>query len=228
MSALRGILIAFAVLLLVGIYWWGRRENRRRSQPAASAPSPQPPTLVDATDPSHDVVLAEPLGEVSTLQLEPIHAVPEDVEAPHPAEETPEESPQKIVVLRLVAAVPRFSGAHLRAALEGESLQFGKYRIFHRTTAAGAIVFSVASMTEPGSFDPEHMFHEQYTGIALFAQLPGPVDGVSMLNDLISCARKLQQTLGGVLQDEQGAALQASRIEQLRREVRELSTTRPK
>jgi cell division protein ZipA len=76
-------------------------------------------------------------------------------------------------------------------------------------------------MLEPGSFDLDQMFHEQYPGIALFAQLPGPLDGVSVLSELISCARKLQQTLGGVLQDDRAAPLLAPRIEQLRREVRE-------
>lgn len=65
------------------------------------------------------------------------------------------------------------------------------------------------------------MFHEQYPGIALFAQLPAALDGMSVLGELIACARKLQQSLGGVLQDEQGTPLMAFRIEQLRREVRE-------
>jgi FtsZ-interacting cell division protein ZipA len=53
---------------------------------------------------------------------------------------------------------------------------------------------------------------------------------MSVLGELISCARKLQQNLGGVLQDEQGTPLLALRIEQLRREVRdfEVAVARPR
>ena len=41
------------------------------------------------------------------------------------------------------------------------------------------------------------------------------------LNELVACARRLQQTLGGTLQDDRGVPLTVHRIERMRQEVRE-------
>jgi FtsZ-interacting cell division protein ZipA len=254
MTALREILIAFAVLLLAAIYLWGRR-NSKQSRSSAALP------MSDGTDGSTTQTPLVPSGgvtapEIPAERLEPqitwpaaesiggepevaafaalptAHGEPlEDAAAAPESTQSrggPADEPYMILALRLVATVPRFSGAHLRTALEAASLQFGKYQIFHRTTESGEVVFSVASMLEPGSFDLDQMFHEQYPGIALFAQLPGALDGVSVLRELISCARKLQQTLGGVLQDDRAAPLLAPRIEQLRKEVREFEAAHPR
>jgi cell division protein ZipA len=222
MSTLRGILIGFAVLLLAAIYWWGRRADRKRRAEVAAQLAPAA-AEAGAQSALPSAVAQDP----APARLEPTFSEPDDlpemaeVAASDTAAHAPRAPATKIIALRLVATTPRFSGAHLRTALENEALGFGKYQIFHRTTPEGGLVFSVASMLEPGTFDLEHMFDEQYPGIALFAQLPAALDGMSVLGDLISCARKLQQTLGGVLQDDQGTPLLALRIEQLRREVRD-------
>lgn len=128
---------------------------------------------------------------------------------------------RKILALRLAASPHRLEGARLLEALETEALQHGKYDVFHRLHDDGTSIFSVASMVEPGTFDLEKMRDIQYSGITLFAQLPGPVPGMHALNELVACARRLQQTLGGTLQDERGVPLTVHRIERLRQEVRE-------
>ena len=46
-------------------------------------------------------------------------------------------------------------------------------------------------------------------------------EGMHALNELVACARRLQQTLGGTLQDDRGVPLTVHRIERLRQEVRE-------
>lgn len=128
---------------------------------------------------------------------------------------------RKILALRLSASPHRLEGARLLEALEAEALQHGKYDVFHRLHDDGTSIFSVASMVEPGTFDLEKMSDSQYPGVTLFAQLPGPVPGMHALNELVACARRLQQTLGGTLQDERGVPLTVHRIERLRQEVRE-------
>jgi cell division protein ZipA len=129
---------------------------------------------------------------------------------------------RKILALRLAAAPQRIEGARLLEAFEAESLQHGRYQIFHRLHDDGAsILFSAASMVEPGTFEPEKMASMQFPGVTLFAQLPGPTPGMHALNELVACARKLQQTLGGTLQDDRGVPLTVHRIERMRQEVRE-------
>jgi cell division protein ZipA len=128
---------------------------------------------------------------------------------------------RKILSLRLAIAPQRIEGAKLQESLLAESLQHGKYGIFHRLHADGSIVFSVASMVEPGTFELEKMSETMYPGITMFTQLPGPVPGMHALNELIACARRLQANLGGTLQDERGVPLTVHRIERMRQEVRE-------
>jgi cell division protein ZipA len=127
----------------------------------------------------------------------------------------------KILALRLAFTPHRLDGSRLLDAFAAESLQHGKYDIFHRLHDDGTAVFSVASMVEPGTFEPEKMPESQYPGITLFAQLPGPVPGMHALNELVACARRLQQSLGGTLQDDRGVPLTVHRVEKLRQEVRE-------
>jgi cell division protein ZipA len=128
---------------------------------------------------------------------------------------------RKILSLRLAISPQRLEGAKLLESLLAESLQHGKYGIFHRLHTDGSIVFSVASMVEPGSFDLEKMSETLYAGVTMFTQLPGPVPGMHALNELVACARRLQANLGGTLQDERGVPLTVHRIERMRQEVRE-------
>jgi cell division protein ZipA len=128
---------------------------------------------------------------------------------------------RKILSLRLASVPQKVEGSKLMESLLAESLQHGKYSIFHRLHADGSIVFSVASMVEPGTFDLEKMGETLYTGITMFTQLPGPVPGMHALNELVACARRLQANLGGTLQDERGVPLTVHRIERMRQEVRE-------
>ncbi len=128
---------------------------------------------------------------------------------------------RKILSLRLAAAPHRIEGGRLLEVMLAEELSHGKYGIFHRLHQDGSSIFSVASMVEPGSFDPDAMQSVQYPGVTLFAQLPASVPGMHALNEMIACARRLQQSLGGTLQDDRGVPLTVHRIEKLRQEVRE-------
>jgi len=124
------------------------------------------------------------------------------------------------MTLRLAAApLERYEGARLRASLQGEALQHGKYGIFHSLDGSGASRFSVASMVEPGTFDLNTMDQQHYTGITFFTLLPGPADGVEIFEDMTGCAYRLAQGMGGMLQDERGAPLTQRRYNQLREEV---------
>ncbi|HMN45728.1 MAG TPA: cell division protein ZipA C-terminal FtsZ-binding domain-containing protein [Povalibacter sp.] len=290
MNDLRWILIAGGALLLIGIYLWGRRSDRRADAASEGAVHVRPEPLVEPAfeSPSHDLEdddsLArdepayEPLDEPEPviraaarseaaerspvreqgasrtdaslrpargIRVEPTlgenDAAPADIRPPAdpdltaelPARE-PVDAPtlgmsstpaprrierRKIIALRLAAPGQRFPGEALRTALEGESLQFGRYDVFHRLHDDGTSIFSVASMMEPGTFELERMPGQQYSGVTLFAQLPGPVPGVQALQDLVACGKQLQEGLGGTLQDERGVPLTVHRIDRLRQEI---------
>jgi cell division protein ZipA len=244
MSELRWILIGFGIILLAGIYLWGRRSSSRAAAPnePATRTRPEPsaaeseitleaaaaaPITADDRVLARDTARVEPtltLAETTTTAELPMHAEPS---APAPTLSS-SEAPQtrrierrKILSLRLAFAPQRLEGAKLLENLQAESLEHGRYQVFHRLHTDGASIFSVASMVEPGTFVLEKMGETYYPGITLFAQLPGPVPGMHALNELVACARRMQQTLGGTLQDERGVPLTVHRIERMRQEVRE-------
>jgi cell division protein ZipA len=128
--------------------------------------------------------------------------------------------PQKIVALRITApAATPFEGRALREAIEAARLEFGRYQVFHRLHADGEPVFSLASLKEPGTFDPATMDGVSYRGVALFAVLPGPLPPTQAFDALVEAAGALAARLGGLLQDERGAPLSMARLEQLRAEL---------
>lgn len=172
--------------------------------------------------------------ESVTAEL-PVHDAPAEVQRPSPAAAPPDaptlsmsSTPaprrierRKIIALRLAAGPQRIPGAQLRAMLEAESLQHGKYDVFHRLDERGTAIFSIASMVEPGTFDLAKMDQESYPGITLFTQLPGAVAGTLAFNELVACSKRLHAALGGTLQDERGVPLTVHRIERIRHDIRE-------
>lgn len=150
----------------------------------------------------------------------PLAAVP-------PVEERKPAPPQKIVAIRVAAPPPSmFAGGTLREAIVAEGFEFGRYDIFHRLDASGRPLCSLASLREPGTFDPDAMDGIDYRGVAMFTVLPGPLPSQHALDELIGAARLLAERLGGVLQDDRGTQLSLQRIGQLREEVAEFERSR--
>lgn len=183
------------------------------------------PTLgdVDAlnVDDAHNVVEPTPVTrpEAPTLSEE-VKPAPQPA---RPAAASTRPKPtgtatRKIMALRLAFTPEKLAGDRLKSLLEGERLQIGKFNIFHRLHD-GASVFSVASMVEPGTFDPHTMAQQQYAGITLFAMLPGALEAPQVFDQLLNCAQHLAQATQGILQDERGSKLTPYLIERMRDEA---------
>jgi len=135
---------------------------------------------------------------------------------------------QKIISIRVCApGDSRWSGAALLAALESHGLAYGRYQVFHRKHSDGRSLFCVASLVEPGSFDVAHMASDEYRGVTLFAVLPGPVEPLLTIDELLSAARGLAQDLSGTVQDTKGVALSPQRAAALRDEVARFQASLP-
>jgi cell division protein ZipA len=126
---------------------------------------------------------------------------------------------RKIVALRLSAGSERVEGGRLKLLLESAGLRHGKYNIYHRLHSDDTPLFSVASMVEPGTFDPYAMNGVQFPGVTIFAQLPNVIDGGDVFERMLVCARELEQGIGGLLQDERGMPLTEQRAQRLRDDV---------
>ena len=79
--------------------------------------------------------------------------------------------------------------------------------------------FSVASLTEPGSFDVDHLDDATIAGLSFFLVLPGKGDPVSRFDAMVETARALSVELSADLFDERGSSWSSQRERYLREEL---------
>jgi len=233
----------------------GARPGMRPTPPPRNAMSWPPPS---ATPPPAPPAAETPVAPVTPPPVTPARAVPPVREtrasrpAPPPVVNAPVPPPapaaapspvapandakpdrqQRIIAARLVMLSGRLaSGEQLAQAFRAEQLEYGRYRIFHRMVDGDRPLFSVASLVEPGSFDPDTMATERYLGVSLFAVFPGPRSAPEAFDELIATGRRLANRLGAALQDDMGQSLTGARLITLRDELvnfeSALSATRP-
>jgi len=132
---------------------------------------------------------------------------------------------QKIVSVRVLAlAEEGWAGEDVAAALAGSDLVHGRYGVFHRLHEDGRTIFHVASLIEPGSFDPACMSGQTFPGLSIFAVLPGPMRPVEALEEMLGGARQIAMDLAGTVQDEHGEPLTPLKAGQLREQMREFQS----
>jgi cell division protein ZipA len=105
------------------------------------------------------------------------------------------------------------------AALSGAGLQHGRYGIFHKDGTAGEPAFSVASLTEPGSFDLANLQDTSIAGLSFFVVLPGSGDPVARFDAMVETARALSVELAADLLDERGSSWSSQRERYVREEI---------
>ena len=207
MDGLRWLLLLFGVLVVAGVYLYSRfqRTKTDEAHPPQEGHDRVTPSLggeVQADDHSDDEALSSPAAPGS------------DVEAG--------ESEQKIVTLRIVARNQgAMNGEELVLNLRGIGMRHGKFGIYHRCEGADEdqVIFSAASLVEPGTFDLTTIREQEIPGISLFMVLPGPIDGAQAFDMMIAAARALTQSLDAELLDESGSTLSIQRERYLREEI---------
>ncbi len=207
MDGLRWLLLLFGVLVIAGVYIYSRYQRARTDK----ALSPQ--TSRERVEPS---LGGENQAEDRTDDGAGHRLATPDVE--HESDD-PE---QKIVTLRIVAGNQgAINGEELALSLRGIGMRHGKFGIFHRYDGSDEdkVIFSAASLVEPGTFDMTTIREQEIPGISLFMVLPGPIDGAQSFDLMIAAARTLMQSLNAELLDESGSSLSIQRERYLREEV---------
>ena len=208
MEDLRWLLLIFGLLAIAGVYLYSRKEKKA---------SDAKPASTDRVEPSLD---GSEQDDESPRDSED-HINDASVEDPDD-EPTQQESPQKIVTVRIVAhEQASFAGDELVLSMRGIGLQHGEFGIFHRLDGneEGRTIFSAASLIEPGSFDLQNIKGQEIPGISLFLVLPGPVECIEAFDMMLAAARILTQSLNGELLDESGSTLSTQRERYLREEI---------
>jgi cell division protein ZipA len=224
-AEIRWILLGFGLVLIAGIWWRGARRSARapaggelrRSEPSPAVTAMPPPQPVRPSATEWGISPLEPLS-IKTADFEDVPVLDSPMRVDTPA--APPPKAQKIVTLRVCAPnAMRWSGRQLQGALERQGLAFGRYQVFHRRHTDGTSLFCVASLVEPGTFDPAQMPKQEFRGITAFAVLPGPLEPLQTFDALVAAVRGLAESLGGMAQDSDGLPLSPLRAAALREEV---------
>jgi cell division protein ZipA len=204
---LRWVLLGLGALVLVGVYLWSRGILSRAMLPTL-------PTRKQRTEPS---IGGEP-RVAATPPAAPAAPEPPSLVETASEDEKKRPAPDRIVALRLVPRGAELPAERAVAALRNAGLEHGRYAIFHRQFDTNREGFSVASLTEPGSFDLDHL-DGTIAGLSFFVVLPGKGDPVSRFDAMVETARALSVELAADLFDERGSSWSSQRERYLREEL---------
>jgi cell division protein ZipA len=141
--------------------------------------------------------------------------------------EWPREAERRIVTLRVMPkGEPRFPGRTLRQAFSAAGFWHGPLDIYHLPDEQGRVIVSAAALAQPGTFDPSIMDSQRFSGLNLFAVLPGPKPAREAFDALVHAARLLAERLGGAVADPHGEELTPPRIARLRQSIEAPETAR--
>ncbi len=133
----------------------------------------------------------------------------------HVSPDVQDNLPQLLVQIALVRHDGDFAGKDIEAAMQEVDLRPGSMDIYHRQDSRypDRVLFSVASLVNPGQFPFDAMAGFSTPGLMLFTQLPGVRDGLEIYSDMLYTANELAGILGGILQDETHSVLSKQTIE---------------
>ena len=136
----------------------------------------------------------------------------------------------QVLSIIVVANEPQgFYGEQLQGLAEACGMVHGTMDLFHRhedSLLEGQTQFSMANMTESGSFDLHTMSNVHTAGVVFFMTLPSANDSIRAFDYMLETAQCLANNLGGELYDENRSVLRAQTVEHYRQRIREFERQR--
>ncbi|VUD48066.1 Cell division protein ZipA [Thalassocella blandensis] len=186
--------------------------------------------LDDEPDNTHSLGHREPAARAESRAVEHQAAKEKSSlrKASYQADEDDEDDklykePDEVLIMNIMAKPGyRFNGEDLLQALMDEGLKLGAMDIFHRhlnNDGDAPVLFSLANMVVPGTFNLSEMQSFQTPGVSMFLSLPVEGESLAAYNDLARTARSLAEKLDGELKDENRSVMTNQTIEHGRQRV---------
>ena len=131
----------------------------------------------------------------------------------------------EVLVVNVMARDGRtFAGHDLLQVLITAGLKFGEMNIFHhrlRNQNTGPVIFSVANILNPGTFDLNQMDSFSTIGVSLFLALPTHINNLQAFEQMLAVAQQVRGALDGELKDDHRNVMTAQTIEHYRQRIRD-------
>lgn len=242
-SNLRWVLIIVGIVIIAGIILFGNPDKKRKPRASRKRVHAQrvrrEPDLI--SDAEGDGSAGEPDTDTRQRELsigssdghggrrEPSFGALDEGSAegdlfqekkPAPAEVP---LPDKIVTLFLQARDNHFiTGVELLDVSLKSGLVFGEQGIFHRIHEEDIEpVFSMANLTNPGTFDKSEWNTIEIKGVTMFMTLPGPKNALDAWDSMLATSRRLAELLHADLLDDNREVFTRQRALQIKEELRE-------
>lgn len=121
-----------------------------------------------------------------------------------------------------------FRGDSLLQALLSVGCRFGAMDIFHRhekTSGHGKVLFSVASIINPGTFDIDNIQDITTPGLALFFTCPGTTAPLMVFDLMLKTSYKLAKFLHAEILDDQFNRLTSERVAEIRTKINKMEAS---
>jgi FtsZ-interacting cell division protein ZipA len=126
--------------------------------------------------------------------------------------------PAQIFALLVIDPIRSFSRHDIHNAMLGAGLIFSSNGVYVFSDKQGYPIFRVANVNEPGYFPDLDDNPDEFStvGVALVLELPAAVTPYRAMNDFITAARRISQSLGGNLYDAQRRLIKESHLREMR------------
>ena len=198
------------------------------SKPEPTAEQQTPTQTQPQSDLIADVELEdEVMPSISTIDIdddEPhVNINIDSLEDESPVASEPEKQEVLMLFIDKAEGTP-IDGAKLLPTLLTLGFKYGEMDLFHRhqdSSGKGEVLFSLANMFNPGTFDIDHMEQLSTRGLTIFMTLPNASEPLQTFNMMHNAAKKIADEFGATVLDDKrnplDVAIVRSYVEKIRK-----------